>query len=191
MSEFSALLETLKNMRLLAHTAMLYASEEKRQFHNFSKWLRFTIDFEATELESQSRAEMEQRDPGVDVSQVLAYIQYGLTKSDVAPFFRPEAQLDPKAKGREAASYEDTKKAVELLKEGATFKEEALCLEHVLGHLSTGVMGLLKQISRWQEANIQMNSGVVLENLGETDDISTLDMRMVFEVSPSSLFENH
>jgi hypothetical protein len=36
-----------------------------------------------------------------------------------------------------------------------------------------------------------MNSGVVLENLGETDDISTLDMRMVFEVSPSSLFENH
>ncbi|RYO39481.1 hypothetical protein AA0111_g1469 [Alternaria arborescens] len=186
MSEFSALLETLKNMRLLAHTAMLYASEEKRQFHNFSKWLRFTIDFEATELESQSRAEMEQRDPGVDVSQVLAYIQYGLTKSDVTPFFRPEVQLDPKAKGREAASYEDTKKAVELLKEGATFKEEALCLEHVLGHLSTGVMGLLKQISRWQEANIQMNSGVVLENLGETDEISTLDMRMVFEPSTSS-----
>ncbi|KAG9191539.1 hypothetical protein G6011_10273 [Alternaria panax] len=186
MSEFSALLETLKNMRLLAHTAILYASEEKRQFHSFSKWLRFTIEFEATELDSQSRAEMEQRDPGVDVSQVLAYIQYGLTKSDVAPFFRPEAQLDPKAKEREAASYEDTKKAIELLKEGATFKEEALCLEHVLGHLSTGVTGLLKQISRWQEANIQMNSGVVLEDLEETDDMSVLDMRMVFEPSTSS-----
>jgi anaphase-promoting complex subunit 4 len=187
MTEFAALLETLKNMRLLAHTAMLYASEEKRQFHSFSKWLRFTIDFEATELDSQSRAEMEQRDPGVDISQVLAYIQYGLTRSDVAPFFRPEVQLDPKAKGREAASYEDTKKAVELLKEGATFKEEALCLEHVLGHLNAGVTGLLKQVSRWQEANIQMNSGVVLEDAGETGEMGVLDMRMVFEVCSPSL----
>jgi anaphase-promoting complex subunit 4 len=192
MTEFSALLETLKNMRLLAHTAMLYASEEKRQFHSFSKWLRFTIDFEATEVDSQSRAEMEQRDPGVDVSQVLAYIQYGLTKSDVTPFLRPEAQLDGKANGREAASYEDTKKAVELLKEGATFKEEALCLEHVLGHLSTGVTGLLKQVSRWQEANIQMNSGVVLEDADETGELVVLDMRMAFEVSRlPSLLHKH
>ncbi|KAI4686783.1 hypothetical protein J4E81_008444 [Alternaria sp. BMP 2799] len=186
MTDFSSLLETLKNMRLLAHTAMLYASEEKRQFHSFSKWLRFTIDFEATELDSQSRAEMEQRDPGVDVSQVLAYIQYGLTKSDVTPFLRPEAQLDGEAKGREEAGYDDTKKAIELLKEGATFKEEALCLEHVLGHLSTGVTGLLKQISRWQEANIQMNSGIVLEEVHEAGEMGVLDMRMVFEPSSTS-----
>ena len=186
-TDFSALLETLKNMRLLAHTAMLYASEEKRKFHGFSKWLRFTIDFEATEPESQSRIEMEQRDPGVDVAQVLAYIQYGLTNSDLTPYLRPEAQLGgyPKIKEKEAASYEDTKKAVELLKEGATFKEEALCLEHVLGHLATGVTGLLKQVSKWQEANIQMDSGLVLEEYGEgNEEMDVVDMRMVFEVSP-------
>ncbi|EDU43255.1 conserved hypothetical protein [Pyrenophora tritici-repentis Pt-1C-BFP] len=179
-SDFTALLQTLKKMRLLAHTAMLYASEEKRQFHSFSKWLRFTIDFEATEPESQSRTEMEQRDAGVDISQVLAYIQYGLTKSDVTPFLRPEAQLDPKTKARDEASYGDTNKAIELLKEGASFKEEALCLEHVAGHLSTGVTGLLKQVSKWQEANIQMDSGIVLEE-GEKDDYEILDMRMVFD----------
>ncbi|KAE8848716.1 hypothetical protein HRS9122_02732 [Pyrenophora teres f. teres] len=179
-SDFTALLQTLKKMRLLAHTAMLYASEEKRQFHSFSKWLRFTIDFEATEPESQSRTEMEQRDAGVDISQVLAYIQYGLTKSDIAPFLRPEAQLDAKTKARDEASYDDTKKAIELLKEGASFREEALCLEHVSGHLSSGVTGLLKQVSKWQEANIQMDSGIVLEE-GEKDDHKILDMRMVFD----------
>ncbi|EOA85310.1 hypothetical protein ACJQWK_06430 [Exserohilum turcicum] len=184
-TDFSALLETLKNMRLLAHTAMLYASEEKRQFYSFSKWLRFTIDFEATEPESQSRMEMEQRDPGVDVSQVLAYIQYGLTKSDLTPYLQPEAQLDAKSRENEASSYEDTKKAIELLKQGATFKEEALCLEHVLTHLATGVTGLLKQVSKWQQANIQMDSGLVLEELGDGDENTTvLDMRMVPEHSP-------
>ncbi|EUC39224.1 hypothetical protein COCCADRAFT_312 [Bipolaris zeicola 26-R-13] len=182
-TDFSALLETLKNMRLLAHTAMLYATEEKRQFHSFSKWLRFTIDFQATEPESQSRVEMEQRDPGVDVSQVLAYIQYGLTKSDVALYLGPEAQLDPKSREKEAASYEDTKRAIALLKEGATFKEEALCLEHVLRHLATGVTGLLKQVSKWQQANIQMDSGLVLEDMGAEDEESNIvtDMRMVSE----------
>jgi hypothetical protein len=190
-TDFSSLLETLKNMRLLAHTALLYASEEKRQFHSFSKWLRFTIDFQATEPESQSRIEMEQRDPGVDVSQVLAYIRYGLTKSDLTPYLRPEAQLDTKSREKEAASYDDTKKAIALLKEGATFKEEALCLEHVLQHLATGVTGLLKQVSKWQQANIQMDSGFVLEDMDEKDEEVGLiaDMRMMSEVRKTTSLE--
>ncbi|KAF1844126.1 uncharacterized protein K460DRAFT_343122 [Cucurbitaria berberidis CBS 394.84] len=188
LTDFTALLEVLKNMRLLAHTVLLYASEEKRQFHAFSKWLRFTIDYEATEPESQSRGEMENRDPGVDVAQVLEYIKYGLTKSDLTPYLRPEAQLGPKPKGTEAPSYEDTKKAVELFKEGAMFKEEALCLEHVLGHLSVGVTGLLKQVSGWQENNIRMESGLVLDNNddGDQEEESVKDMRMMLERSSHS-----
>jgi anaphase-promoting complex subunit 4 len=185
LSDFSALLEVLKNMRLLAHTTLLYAGEEKRQFHAFSKWLRFCIDFEATEPESQSRAEMEGRDPGVDVALVLDYIQFGMTKSDLTPYLRPEAQLDPKVVGMEARSYEDTKKAVESLKDGGAFMEEALCLEHVLGHFRAGVTGLLKQVSAWQEGNIQMDAGVVLEECGTGKDV-VADMRMVFEVSKPS-----
>jgi anaphase-promoting complex subunit 4 len=181
-SDFSALLEVLKNMRLLAHTALLYAGEEKRQFHAFSKWLRFCIDFEATEPESQSRVEMEGRDPGVDVALVLDYIQFGMTKSDLTPYLRPEAQLDPKVKDREAGSYEDTKKAIESRNDGGAFMEEALCLEHVLGHFRAGVTGLLKQVSAWQEANIQMDAGVVLEEC-ESDEDVVADMRMVFEAS--------
>lgn len=183
-SAFTGLLEVLKNMRLLAHTVLLYASEEKRQFHAFSKWLRFCIDYEATEPESQSRGEMENRDPGVDISQVLEYIKHGLTKSDLAPYLRPEAQLSSKPANAGAASYDDTKKAVELLKEGATFKEAALCLENVLGHLNLGVAGLLKQVSGWQESNIQMDSGIVLAE-GDNKDREEVvaDMRMVFEVS--------
>jgi hypothetical protein len=189
-SDFTSLLEVLKNMRLLAHTTLLYASEEKRQFHAFSKWLRFTIDFEATEPDSQSRHEMEQRDPGVDISQVLAYIEHGLTKSDITSFLRPQDELDAKSKGMEVSSYADTKKAVELLKEGASFKEEALCLEHVSGHLGEGVTGLLRQVSKWQEANIQMDGGIVLEELG-TEECGIVDMRMVVEVClllPSFLY---
>ena len=169
-------------MRLLAHTALQYAGEEKRQFHAFSKWLRFCIDFEATEPESQSRLEMEARDAGVDINLVLDYIQFGLRKSDLTPYLRPEAQLDGV---REASSYADTKKAVEVMREGGVFKEEALCLEYVLGHFKDGVAGLLRQVSKWQAGNIRLDGGVVLEEAGDGDGV--WDMRMVFDVSSSLL----
>ena len=191
-SDFTALLEILQNMRLLAHTVLLYASEEKRQFHAFSIWLRFCIDYEATEPESQSRAEMENRDSGVDIAQVLEYIKHGLTKSDLMPFLKPKAQLDSTPGISEAASYEDTKKAIELLKYGSGFKTGALCLELVLEHLNVRVTALLKQVSKWQENNIQMNSGIALEEVGTTvEDEVVADMRMVSEVSfpfPSNLY---
>jgi anaphase-promoting complex subunit 4 len=90
------------------------------------------------------------------------------------------------AKPGARASYEDTKKAIELLKEGATFMGDALCLEQVLGHLGTGVTGLLKQVSAWQENNIQMDSGIVLEDTDE-ETMQTVDMRMVVEVYTRSL----
>lgn len=182
-TDFTALLEILKSMRLLAHTVLLYAADEKRQFQSFSKWLRFCIDYEATEPESQSRAEMEMRDPGVDISTVLEYIRYGLTKSNLTPHLKPEAQLSTEQRCQDVASYEDTQKAIQLSKEGAVFKEETLCLEFVAGRLGEGVMKLLKQVGQWQETNTQMDSGIVLEGEADTEDM-VADMRMLFEVQP-------
>jgi anaphase-promoting complex subunit 4 len=176
LTDFTGLLDVLKNMRLLAHTVLSYAGEEKRQFLAFSKWLRFSIDFEATEPESQSRAEMEARDAGVDIALVLDYIQYGMGKSDLTPYLRPEAKA-----GGTPSSYEDTKKAIEIRREGGGFREEALCLEHLLGHFKDGVTALLRQVSKWQEANIRMDGGVVLEEVHGDED-AVLDMRMGIDV---------
>ena len=184
-AEFTSLLETLKNMRLLAHTVLLYVADEKRQFAAFSRWLRFVIDFEATEPGSQSRAEMEGRDSGVDISLVLEYVRHGLQQSSLQPYLMPEVMLETKDKEKEKASYDDTKKAIGVSEEGQKWRPEALCLEHVLGHLSKGTTGLLRQVSKWQESGTQMDCGVVLEASPDDED-STADMRMVYEVSHAS-----
>ncbi|KAJ4364769.1 hypothetical protein N0V95_000717 [Ascochyta clinopodiicola] len=182
-TEFTSLLETLKNMRLLAHTVLLYVTDEKRQFAAFSRWLRFVIDFEATEPESQSRAEMEGRDSGVDISLVLEYVRYGLQQSNLQPFLLPDAMLETEDQKKDEATYEDTKKAVEVYKEGQKWRPDALCLEHVLGHLTKGTTGLLRQVSKWQESGLQMDSGVILESVQNGEEDSIADMRMVYEVS--------
>lgn len=184
-SDFTALLDVLKNIRLLAHTTLVYATDEKRQFASFSKWLRFCIDFEATEPESQSRAEMETRDPGVDIAIVLEYIQYGMTKSDLGPYLKSAKDVGG---SKEATNYEETMKAIELLKEGGSYKTEALCLELVLTQFGDGVGRLLRQVSQWQENNISMDSGLCIEE-GEVGDV--VDMRMVFEVSSAPLSDPH
>ncbi|KAF1837407.1 hypothetical protein BDW02DRAFT_543989 [Decorospora gaudefroyi] len=185
-SDFSALLDALRKMRLLAHTALLYAAEEKRQFGCFSRWLRFMIDYQATELESQSRLEMENRDPGVDVGLVLQYIECGLTKSDLIPFFRLEGQLGGVGERGEVVSYDETRRAVEVGREGGGYREDALCLERVLGQLGEGVRALLRQVSGWQESNILMGGGVVLEESSAADEMGIVgDMRMVVEPSPA------
>ncbi|KAH6121354.1 anaphase-promoting complex subunit 4 [Parastagonospora nodorum] len=179
-ADFTDLLESLKNLRLLAHTVMLYGAEEKRNFAHFSKWLRFCIDFEATEAESQSRVEMEARDPGVDIMLVLEYIQFGLVKSSLAPYLR-----EAHGKG-EKVGYEDTKRAVEVLKDGGGYREDAVCLENVLGQLREGVKGVLGQVGRWQEGNVRMDTGIVLEEASDED--TPLDMRMVAEPSTLSTY---
>ncbi|KAF2010874.1 hypothetical protein BU24DRAFT_427071, partial [Aaosphaeria arxii CBS 175.79] len=182
-SSFTSLLTQLQNLRLLAHTTLHYVADERRQFQAFNKWLHFVIDLEDTEPESQSRAEMLARDAGVDTGLVLEYIEYSLSKSDTAPYLRPEAELSSAQREMGPATYEDTKKAVELLKEGASYKEEALCLEHVFRHLNAGCTQLFQQISQWQEANISMDCGVVLESSATSPegDHVPLDMRMVYD----------
>ena len=188
-TEFTSLLETLKNIRLLAHTVLLYVADEKRQFAAFSRWLRFIIDFEATEPDSQSRAEMEGRDSGVDISLVLEYVRHGLQQSSLQPFLMPAAMLKAEDREKEKASYEDTRKAIMVFREGQKWKPEALCLEHVLSHFSNGTTGLLKQVSKWQESGTQMDCGIVLEQSPDRVEDSIVDMRMVYEVSyanPSS-----
>jgi anaphase-promoting complex subunit 4 len=190
-TDFTDLLTHIKNLRLLAHTTLLYAGDEKRQFASFSKWLRFSIDFEATEPDSQSRQEMEARDPGVDIGMVLEYIQYGLTKSDLGPYLRPSDQLSAAQRNEGPASYEDTRKAIDSLKEEGNYKEGALCMEHVIQSFSSGCARLFQQTSSWQESNINMNCGIVLEsNPSSNDDAETraLDMRMLFEVSLPAFF---
>lgn len=185
-TQFNTLLDVLQNMRLLAHTALSHVGDEKRQFHAFSRWLRFVIDFEATEPNSQSRAEMEGRDSGVDIGLVLDYVRHGLQQSSLKPYLMPEIVLDEKYKQKEGASYEDTKKAIAVAEEGQRWRPDALCLEHVLGHLTKGTTDLLRQVSKWQESGTQMNSGIVLSP-SSSDGNDTVDMRMIYEVRPTAL----
>jgi anaphase-promoting complex subunit 4 len=173
-TDFTALLDVLKTMRLLANTTLLYAADEKRYFTSFSKWLRYSIDFEATEPGSQSRTEMESQPPGVDIGIVLEYIQYGMSNSDVRPYLTSSNEVTG-----DATDYDGTLKAIEFLRGGGKCKTEALCLEKVLLQFGDGVRKLLKQVSRWQENNISMDNGIVLV---EGDIGEALDMRMVFEV---------
>ncbi|KAF2743961.1 hypothetical protein M011DRAFT_461216 [Sporormia fimetaria CBS 119925] len=189
-SEFNALLEKVRIMRLLGHTALLHINEERRSFFAFSKWLKYEIDYQSTDPLSQTRQEIDNRDPGVDVGMVVNYIRYGLLKSDIEPFVRLSQALTEEQRKTET-SYDDTLKEIKLMKKGDPYRSEVLSLEAGLMRLYEGCQKLFQDISQWQRDNISMDCGIVLE-----DDCSdagkaaaqspVVDMRMVCEADSES-----
>lgn len=178
--EFTAILDVIRCLRLLGHNILIYAGDERRQFAVFSRWLRHEIDVQATDPTSSSAEEAADRDPGVDYSQLLEYIQGPMSQSDLTPFLQCQADIFTEPIDSRTLSYEDIQRAIELSKQGAPYKQEALCLEYAYTHLQNLCAELFAHITKWQAASTSMDCGLVLED----EDISNArDMRMVFEVS--------
>lgn len=181
--EFTAILDVIRCLRLLTHNILIYAGDERRQFAVFSRWLRHEIDIQATDPTSSSAEEVADRDPGVDYSQLLEYIQGPMSKSDLTPFLRQQTDLSTETTRTRGLAYDDIRHAIELSKQGVPFKQEALCVEYTYTHLQNLCADLFVQIAKWQAANTSMDCGLVLED----EEVSEArDMRMVFEETDHS-----
>lgn len=176
--DFTAILDVIRRLQLLAHNVLIYAGDERRQFTVFSRWLRHEIDVQATDPTSASAEEAADRDPGIDYSLLLEYIQGPMSQSNLLCYLQRQADLPSQPLDSKALSYEDTKRAIELSKQGAAFKQEALCLDVTNACLQDLCSKLFLQITTWQAASTSMNCGVVLEE-GEVSEAR--DLRMVFE----------
>ncbi|KAF2815774.1 uncharacterized protein BDZ99DRAFT_505466 [Mytilinidion resinicola] len=175
---FGAILDSIRSVRFLAHSVLIATGDEKRQFAAFSRWLRWEIDVRGAE---GSREESDgERDPDIDYSLLLEYLQGPLRQSDVAPYLRPGTELAALASPPTTASeigYDDTRKAVQAAKEGKVYKEEALSLELANERLKKVCGRLFEMIGKWQAESTGLGTGVVLEE-GESRGA---DLRMVFE----------
>jgi anaphase-promoting complex subunit 4 len=180
--DFTVILDILRCLRLLGHYILQYAAEERRQFLVFSKWLRHEIDVQATDPNSASSGEMLEKDPGVNYSQLLAYIQGALSNSHLIPFLRRNPTISDETSSRKAESpaYEDLSKALERYKVGTLAQKEILDIWAMFIHLHNKSRDAFSRIARWQTSNTTMSSGLILEDETITE---ARDMRMVFEVS--------
>ncbi|KAF2277244.1 uncharacterized protein EI97DRAFT_500836 [Westerdykella ornata] len=182
--DFTSLLEQIQNLRFLGHTAMKYATEEKRGWYYMSRWLRYAIEIEGMEPGSQTRMEWDNKDPAIDVEMVLEYIQFSLQRSDLEPLLKGAGTLDEEVQKRGMTGYEETVKAVEGIRQGAGFGAQSVCMEFVLGGVKEGCKALLGGISKWQRSNVSMDCGIVLEDVGDDgNEGAVMDMRMVFELA--------
>ncbi|KAK8233790.1 anaphase-promoting complex, cyclosome, subunit 4-domain-containing protein [Phyllosticta capitalensis] len=173
--DLTEILDTVRSLRLLGHNILVYAGEERRQFVEFSKWLRHEIDTQAAEPAPQATEETE-KDAGVDFGQLFAYIQRTLKESRLTPFLRRQQDLGDFRLG--VLEYEIVKNNLKRHKMGLHIEQGSLCTSSVTQLLQTQCDKLFAQITAWQAANCSLSCGLFLEAEKPSE---TSDMRMVYE----------
>jgi len=162
-------------MRLLAHIALTYAGEERRQFEQFSKWLRHEIDIQATDPNSASAQETRERDVGLDYGLLLAYIEGPLEHSKLAAFI--PSTPDSRALAGSGPRYDVVKKALDAFRDDQEIDADLLVLDSHFQELQRHCNGLVSRITNWLRSGSSMNYRITLE----TCTMATWDMRMIDE----------
>lgn len=172
--DFTNILDTIQCLRILGHTALLVASEERKQFMVFSRWLRHEIDVQASDSIPSSEDPVD-RDLGIDYALVLDYIRGGLNASRIGPILRKSID-GPGLRLEDTATTENLLKALEKFKHGSSANEELLCLHTVSSQLRDKCIRLFEQITKWQASSTSMSCGLVLE---DSRDVVAYDVRMM------------
>ena len=180
--EFTSAIELVRCLRFLANCVLVAASDERRQFSVFSRWLRREIDVQGTGVSSSSTEETESKDAGIDYAHLLVYIQGGFTKSSLQPYLKPvEAETSgEKAKGNlSALTSEEVLGAIEPKNRSSMLESGRMSIPILNHHLKRKCESLFAKIASWQVSSSAMEAAYVLE---EERISSASDMRMTYNV---------
>ena len=181
--EFTCAIELVRCLRFLANCMLVAASDERRQFSVFSRWLRREIDVQGTGATSSSAEEMENKDAGIDYAHLLVYIHGGLTKSSLQPYLKPvEAATSGKEEAKGSLSVltsEEILEAIEPKNRSSLLDSGRISIPILNDHLRRKCESLFAKIAMWQVSSSAMEAAYVLE---EERISSVSDMRMTYSV---------
>ncbi|KAK5194780.1 hypothetical protein LTR16_007026 [Cryomyces antarcticus] len=171
---FTQILDRICKLRIVAHSILVYAGYEGRQFSAFSKWLRFQIDMQVTEPGSIAAEETAEQEAGIDYIQVLAYVEGALNHSKLDPFLTQDLAGGPPS----LEDVKDIKDSLEKHRMGMPFDNALLATTNSAMELDCSCKEVYGKIATWQASNTSLGEGAITL---EKEQVSAKDMRMVFE----------
>lgn len=180
-SSLTGILDVLQSMRLIVHESLNIATEDRRQFLAFSKWLRFQIELHTSENSADSDESIEQQ-ATFDFGQILSYIQGEFVNPRLI-FYWDEASQDCESETSETVSVDLTQAAtaatIEKFRAERNSHEKKRRLFGALEpRLHQGIRSILIGLGGWQRQMALTPGSIILEKYEST----CFDMRMVFEV---------
>lgn len=147
-SAFTDILEALGCLQLLAHEAILILGREKRQFDEFSKWLRYQIDLAAADPESVSARDLAEREaPKLDYDKILPYLEGALTKTRMKAIVHAHVDV---AENNKHITADDVLKAIHAARDDPNNLSELLSLQGLSANLRKVCKAAQAQILHWQ-----------------------------------------
>ena len=179
------MLNDLEVLRVISYTILTYASDERRQFGVFSTWLQFSIQMLRAEPGSTTAREAAEKAAGVEIVQVLRYIQGPLLKSHLNFFLerKPEEVVEQQRRPQQQLRRQlllqilDRHKRLALQPQGEIVEPVNLLLQALF--LRDSVAEVAAVPARGFERSVKRSEEIALENERVTD---VHDLRMVVEV---------
>lgn len=179
--ELENILDTTNSLQLLAHHVLLSAGSEFRQFLAFSVWLRKEIEIQSTENPA-SMDESHEKEPEIDYTSTLNYIQGAMMNSRLNKYFNTEVSPDKKsqwdlaAKGR--SLYDLYKRELKDHCDNVSAEKHLPGLDTLIAHLEIQCTSVFAGIAETQRRNVRLGS---LVSLGKGIP-ACIDSRMLAEV---------
>lgn len=184
--ELNNILDTVNCVQLLAHSILLSAGTELRQFLAFSTWLHCEIETQSVDPTSASAEEASEKENHIDHARVLDYIEGAMTESRLLRFFDVRTPNDNRSSWDLAADgtsvYEMYKREHQRSLQGQPSRCKLPGLQELSTHLGTQCELVFKRIAETQSRNVMFGTSVLLEECGSNASRGK-DMRMVVEVS--------
>lgn len=184
--ELNNVLDTVNCVQLLAHSILLTAGTELRQFLAFSTWLRCEIETQSFDPTSASAEEAAEKENHIDHAKVLDYIEGAMTESRLLRFFDVRTPNDIRSSWDLAADgtslYDMYKREHQRSQQGYPPRSKLPGLQELSTHLRAQCELVFKRIAETQRRNVMFGTPVLLEEYGSNAPRGK-DVRMVVEVS--------
>ena len=174
------ILDVVNCLNLMAHSILIYAGEELRQFTAFSVWLRHEIDVQAADPTSSSDDPAD-KDLGIEYARVLDYIHGAMTATTLTALFAPALQEDTAQiwlQNEGTLVYSSFKAELDKFNSASRLQSKLPNVDHLTSHLQRQCDVVFEQIAVAQRQNVLFRSPQILA----LDTQQALDARMLFEV---------
>lgn len=182
------IMDTLACLNLLSARILTYVVDEIDLFAAFSAWLRHEIDRLASDSSSAPSEDAAEKEPSIDHSKVLLYIQTAMTNSRLSAFFEQQTAKDDEKDdlGVEQGlpMFELLDKELQKHASGLPYKQSLPRVDLLCKHLGAQTAVMFQQIADAEKRNVMFGEPTML---GSWDNGSPLDIRLCPEVCDTLL----
>ncbi|MCJ1311524.1 hypothetical protein MMC25_005196 [Agyrium rufum] len=193
--DLNDIVDTLSCLQVLAHTILKTTCRELRQFTAFSVWLKSEIEIQTIDPTDAAADELAVKDPMLDYSEVLAYVEGPMLASRLVELFDIQSEEDKRPRWDIAAEqrsiFDFFKTQMRMYNTGGIPEQRIPGLSALLSRLDQQCRKVFSRIAEAQKRKVCFRDPITIVKQGQVDrsaptGLDKFDMRVILHPQKGS-----